>query len=131
MIKRLLLQLLAGLLATGVMQIAASSKADERVLVSGEITPRQYTFSWMFADSDSMKPRGGTTSGPKVQLDSRTSAAFAGLQVPDLDARERDRRAILAMGVGTIVAAILRLRGSGGVPPRQGKWRQLSGPDFR
>ena len=24
------------------------------------------------------------------------------------------------MGVGTIVAAILRLRGSGGVPPRQG-----------
>jgi len=41
------------------------------------------------------------------------------------------RRAVLAMGVGTIVAAILRLRGSGGVPPRQGKWRQLSGPDFR
>ena len=34
------------------------------------------------------------------------------------------------MGVGTIVAAILRLRGSGGVPPRQGKWRQLSGPIF-
>ena len=41
------------------------------------------------------------------------------------------RRAILAIGVGTLVAAILRLRGSGGVPPRQGSWRQLSGPDFR
>ena len=41
------------------------------------------------------------------------------------------RRAILAMGVGTVVDAILRLRGSGGLPPRQGKWRQLSGPDFR
>jgi hypothetical protein len=95
--KRHLSQLLAGLLATGVMQIAASSKADEQAPVSVEIAPRQYTFSWMFADSDSMKPRGGTTSGPKVQLDSRTSAAFAGLQVPDLDARERDRRAILAM----------------------------------
>ena len=95
--KRHISQLLAGLLVTGVMQIAASSEVDEQVPVSGEITPRQYTFSWMFADSDSMKPRGGTTSGPKVQLDSRTSAAFAGLQVPDLDARERDRRAILAM----------------------------------
>ena len=95
--KRHLLQLLAGLLTTGVMQIAASSKADEQVPVSGEITPRQYTFSWMFADSDSMKPRGGTTSGPEVQLDSRTSAAFTGLQAPKLDARERDRRAILAM----------------------------------
>jgi len=95
--KRYLLQLLAGLFATGVMQIAASAKADEQVLVSGEITPRQYTFSWMFADSDSMKPRGGSTSGPEVQLDSRTSAAFTGLQAPKLDARERDRRAILAM----------------------------------
>jgi hypothetical protein len=41
------------------------------------------------------------------------------------------RRALLAMSVGTLVAAILRLRGSGGVPPRQGRWRQLSGPDFR
>ena len=95
--KRHLLQLLAGLFATGMMQIAASAKADEQAPVSGEITPRQYTFSWMFADSDSMKPRGGTTSGPEVQLDSRTSAAFTGLQAPKLDARERDRRAILAM----------------------------------
>lgn len=41
------------------------------------------------------------------------------------------RRALLAVSVGTAVAAILRLRGSGGVPPRQGSWRQLSGPDFR
>ena len=41
------------------------------------------------------------------------------------------RRALLAVSVGTAVAAVLRLRGSGGVPPRQGSWRQLSGPDFR
>mgnify|MGYP007027150731 FL=1 len=95
--KRHLSQLLAGLLATGVMQIAASSKADEQAPDSGEIALRQYTFSWMFADSDSMKPRGGTTSGPEVQLDRRMSAAFTGLQAPKLDARERDRRAILAM----------------------------------
>ena len=41
------------------------------------------------------------------------------------------RRALLALGVGGIVAAILRVRGSGGVPPRQGSWRELSGPDLR
>ena len=95
--KRHFIQLLTGLLATGIMQIAASPNADEQAPVSGEITQRQYTFSWMFADSDSMKPRGGTTSGPEVQLDSGTSAAFTGLQAHNLDARERDRRAILAM----------------------------------
>ena len=39
------------------------------------------------------------------------------------------RRALLAMGVGSIVAAILRLRGSGGVPPRQGAWRELKPSD--
>ena len=95
--KRYVMQLFAGLLATGMVHIAVSSEADEQLPVSAEVTPRQYTFSWMFADSDDMKPRGGTTSGPAVQLDSRTSAAFTGLQAPKLDARERDRRAILAM----------------------------------
>ena len=95
--KRYMMQLFAGLLATGMVHIAASTEADEQLPVSAEVTARQYTFSWMFADSDDMKPRGGTTSGPDVQLDSRTSAAFTGLQAPKLDARERDRLAILAM----------------------------------
>jgi hypothetical protein len=40
------------------------------------------------------------------------------------------RRALLALGVASIVAAIVRLRGSGGVPPQQGGWRELSGPEF-
>ena len=51
----------------------------------------------MFIESGTMKPRGGTTSGPEVQLDTRTSEAFAGLQAAGLDDWERDRRAILAM----------------------------------
>jgi hypothetical protein len=51
----------------------------------------------MFTESGTMKPRGGTTSGPEVQLDRRTSEAFANLQAPNLDVKERDRRAILAM----------------------------------
>lgn len=41
------------------------------------------------------------------------------------------RRALVALGIGALVAAILRLRGSGGVPPQDGGWRELSGPDLR
>jgi hypothetical protein len=41
------------------------------------------------------------------------------------------RRALVALGIAGIVAAILRLRGTGGVPPQDGGWRELSGPDLR
>ncbi len=35
------------------------------------------------------------------------------------------RRALLAVGIAGAVAAILRVRGSGGVPPQSGGWREL------
>ena len=41
------------------------------------------------------------------------------------------RRAVLALGIAAAVAGVLRLRGSGGVPPQGGGWRELSGPDLR
>jgi hypothetical protein len=41
------------------------------------------------------------------------------------------RRVALALGVSALVAGLLRLRGSGGVPPQGGGWRELSGPDLR
>ena len=41
------------------------------------------------------------------------------------------RRALLAAGVASLIAGVLRLRGSGGVPPQTGGWRELSGPDLR
>jgi hypothetical protein len=41
------------------------------------------------------------------------------------------RRALVALGVAALLAAILRVRGTGGVPPRSGGWRELSGPDLR
>jgi len=41
------------------------------------------------------------------------------------------RRALVALGIAGLVAAVLRLRGTGGVPPRQGGWRELSGPELR
>ncbi len=41
------------------------------------------------------------------------------------------RRALVAVGLAGLVAAVLRLRGSGGVPPQRGGWRELSGPELR
>jgi hypothetical protein len=41
------------------------------------------------------------------------------------------RRALVAVGVAGIIAAALRLRGTGGLPPQGGGWRELSGPDLR
>ena len=41
------------------------------------------------------------------------------------------RRAALAVTVAALAAGVMRLRGSGGVPPQGGGWRELSGPDLR
>ena len=95
--KQHILKLFAGLIAVSGIQAASLSIADQQTALDADVAPRQYTFSWMFIESGTMKPRGGTTSGPEVQLDTRTSEAFAGLQAAGLDDRERDRRAILAM----------------------------------
>ena len=91
------MQSLVAQCAISLMLVAIAAQGYDGLADSEQTPPRQYTFSWMFADSDSMKPRGGTTSGPEVQLDTRTSEAFAGLQAAGLDDRERDRHAILAM----------------------------------
>jgi hypothetical protein len=40
------------------------------------------------------------------------------------------RRALVALGLAGMIAAVLRLRGTGGVPPTDGGWRELSGPEF-
>jgi hypothetical protein len=41
------------------------------------------------------------------------------------------RRALVAIGLAGAVALVLRVRGSGGVPPQGGGWRELSGPELR
>ncbi len=43
----------------------------------------------------------------------------------------RIRRALVAVGLAGIVAAVLRLRGTGGTPPQRGGWRELSPDEFR
>jgi hypothetical protein len=41
------------------------------------------------------------------------------------------RRALVALGLAGIIAGVLRVRGTGGVPPQSGGWRELSGPELR
>lgn len=41
------------------------------------------------------------------------------------------RRALVALGLAGIIAAVLRVRGTGGTPPAEGGWRELTGPELR
>ena len=58
---------------------------------------RQFTFSWPFIAGGKMAPRGGSTAGVPITLDTVPSAAWEALHAPGLRDRDRDRRAILAM----------------------------------
>jgi hypothetical protein len=40
------------------------------------------------------------------------------------------RKALIAVGLAGLVATVLRLRGTGGIPPQDGGWRELSGPEL-
>jgi hypothetical protein len=40
------------------------------------------------------------------------------------------RKALAALAIAGLVAAVLRLRGTGGTPPQEGGWRELSGPEI-
>jgi hypothetical protein len=58
--------------------------------------PPQFTFAWPAADS-ALKPRGASTRGAPVTLDTAPAEAWQRLQDQGLAPLERDRRAILAM----------------------------------
>ncbi len=36
------------------------------------------------------------------------------------------RRVLVALSIAGLTAGVLRLRGTGGVPPQQGGWRELT-----
>jgi hypothetical protein len=76
------------------LAVAPPLEADEAA--DGDAR-KQFTFSWQFSDEDAMRPRGGTTRGPAVELTAAPSAEWRALQEPGLSDFERDRRAILAM----------------------------------
>jgi hypothetical protein len=79
----------------GLTLAALAQEPPSRAANAAGTAPR-YTFSWPI-DAPHLKPRGGTTRGAPVLLDREPSAAWRALQEPGLAARERDRRAILAM----------------------------------
>src|SRR5256885_11692939 len=53
--------------------------------------PKQFIFAWPL-DEKSLKPRGASTRGAPVVLDSTPGEAWRRVQEPDLSALERDRR---------------------------------------
>jgi hypothetical protein len=87
-------RLLAFLLS---LLVLSSPAAGEPEVDTGEPATHQFTFSWMFTADDAMAPRGGTTTGADLTLVKEPGAAWQALREPGLSARERDRRAILAM----------------------------------
>lgn len=58
--------------------------------------PGQFTFSWPLGEG-SLKPRGASTRGVPVTLDTAPTEEWKRLHEPGLSDFERDRRAILAM----------------------------------
>ncbi|MGQ0835549.1 MAG: DUF6607 family protein [Gammaproteobacteria bacterium] len=81
--------LVAGLFAVAVLLSGMSSAEAEE-------SRARYTFSWPLDGSDPT-PRGGTTKGPPVTLDTAESPQWRSLRAEGLASFERDRRAILAM----------------------------------
>ncbi|MEM7079749.1 MAG: DUF6607 family protein [Pseudomonadota bacterium] len=77
--------------------LVAALLAGPAAAAEAQDTPRQYTFAWKFAAQDQMQPRGGTSRGAPITLQTEPAAAWQALQAPGLSKKERDRRAILAM----------------------------------
>jgi hypothetical protein len=57
----------------------------------------QFTFSWQFLEQCDMQPRGGTSKGNNIVVDSSVNNAWLAIQEAGISPFEKDRRAILAM----------------------------------
>ena len=57
----------------------------------------QFTFSWQFDGADSLRPRGGSTLGQDVTLETEPDEKWFAINEDGLTKKEQDRRAILAM----------------------------------
>lgn len=79
--------------ATMFNSISAATAAEAE---PSQTSTARYTFGWPIA-ADQPKPRGGSTRGAPVELDTAISPAWLKLQENNISDVERDRRAILAM----------------------------------
>ena len=78
-------------------QKSEESEKKAEYAAESESKGKPYVFGWMEYSQPSVKLRGGTTQGTPVTLATEPSDRWTSLQEKDLDSRERDRRAILAM----------------------------------
>jgi hypothetical protein len=79
-----------------VLVAALTTASANEVATEGTSGAPRYTFSWPL-ESGAPKPRGGTTKGAPITLETSASREWRALQEPGLSSFERDRRAILAM----------------------------------
>lgn len=87
------------LAVAGLVSLAAAGQvrdADKPASPEQSKVTSRYTFTWPVGP-EAPAPRGGTTKGAPVELDTAPSPEWRALQEPGLSAVERDRRAILAM----------------------------------
>jgi hypothetical protein len=82
-------------LAVAADQASSPASSAPAASAASASSPR-YTFSWPLNGANPA-PRGGSTRGPEVALDTDESALWRALHEPGLTAFERDRRAILAI----------------------------------
>jgi len=78
----------------------AHKNTDTQTLNNPETKENQerlYTFSWSYDENSGLKPRGGTTKGAPVHLDTTENTAWLSINEPGISKFEKDRRAILAM----------------------------------
>ena len=83
------------ILLSGCVSFACA--AQQRHPVSNEPPPPAYVFAWPFIDTSEMSPRGGTSQGEAVSLQTSPTEGWQSLQNTTGSARQRDRAAILAM----------------------------------
>jgi hypothetical protein len=83
-------------IAAAVLSAALTWAAHAQAQAQDKDSAPRYTFSWLIEGS-ALKPRGGTTRGVPVTVDTTESPAWKALREKDLTTLERDRRAILAM----------------------------------
>ena len=85
---------LQGLIAGVLITLAFPAPAYENGADDESI---DYLFAWPFVETDTMAPRGGTTTGPMPEVVAEPTASWRQLRADGLSKAERDRRAILAM----------------------------------
>lgn len=82
-------------LAATVVALSGAVPAAEPAAAPQRVESR-YTFSWPVGPA-APAPRGGTTRGVEVKVETSPSPAWTALREPGISELERDRRAILAM----------------------------------